>query len=47
MHKMNTGSIGLEKTKFTINFFFLMARIAAEGESISGAKNFTVNVKKF
>jgi hypothetical protein len=44
---MITGIIGLDKTKFTINFFFLMARIAAEVKSISGAKKITGKVKKF
>ncbi|OAT31534.1 hypothetical protein M975_2173 [Buttiauxella brennerae ATCC 51605] len=43
---MNTGIIGLDNAKFTINFFFLMARIAAGEKSISGAKYFSVNVKK-
>jgi hypothetical protein len=44
---MITGIIGLDKTKFTINFFFLMAGIAVKGKSISGAKKITMNVKKF
>jgi hypothetical protein len=35
---MNTGVIGLNPTKFTDNFLFLMAGIKARGESISAAK---------
>ncbi|MEL4014722.1 hypothetical protein [Dryocola clanedunensis] len=43
---MNTGIIGLENTKFTINLFFLMAGIAAAVKSISAAKKITAGGEK-